>query len=279
MTSLCVVLLLANLGGSPKASETAVDSELELLRKAQTRFPMAGIEGPHAPRVREIVEKPILYRRGPLEVIPCPPGLLEWLVKNPDLVAEYWKELGAQVSEIETTEDGYIARDSDRLLITFHVLVEQPDLRVVYCLGEARRPPLPGSMKAELVIVQRYKYMTRPDGRHFVVQQLEGFAGARGPALKAIMKLAKPTSERLVDGCLQEMSVYFSVVSRLMEVRPKWAIATADRLAAARPSALGEYRALQEILRTVPDHPARERLTPAGLADFSVPLETSPTSK
>lgn len=236
------------------AGESAPNPELPIETDPSasvSKLPLEQFAGPHGARTKEILERPLVYRRGPIEVIACQPELLEYLVDHPAVAADYWKRLGLEVSEVESIPDGFRCRDGKRSSVSFHVVFASEELRVLYCIGEAKQPLLPAPLRAELVIVQRFRIARRADGRCYLVQQLEGFASAKGPALKAAMKLGKSVSQQVVDQCLQEMTIYFTVISRVMEIRPKWSLAGIAAIAGKRS---GEDLArLESILRSLPD--------------------------
>lgn len=224
---------------------------------ALKRIPLEQIAGPHRDRVVEILKKPLVFRQSRVQVFPINIDLLEWLVDHPAVVAEYWKQLGLEVSDVELLENGYCCRDGERAKVTFHVVIDSPELRMLYCIGEARHPLLPAPLVAELVMVQHYRVHRQTEGRSVIVQQMEGFATARGPALKLAMKLGKSTAQRAVDQCLEEMTIYFSVIGRIMEVRPEWSIGV---LAQARPKyPNADFARLETILRKLPDPDGRDR--------------------
>ena len=186
-------------------------------------------------RVLEIVQNPMVFRRGPLEILPCKPELLKWLVDHPQAAAEFWQHLGLEVSDVELIEDGYLCREGTRALVKFHVVLDTPDMRVLYCVGELKHLLWPQPLRAELVVVQRYKVTRGPEGSRILLQQLEGFASAKGPTVKFAMKLGKQTAQRVVDQSMQEMSIYFAAICRLIELRPGWSIEAAPRIQEKHP--------------------------------------------
>ena len=64
--------------------------------------------------------------------------------------------------------------------------------------------------------------------------------------MKAVMKLAKGTCERTVEGCLRDTAMYFSVLARLLELRPRWTRTTSERL--SRRFSAEEAASLQKLV-------------------------------
>ncbi len=185
-------------------------------------IPFDKIEGPFRERVIEILQKPVSWHAGRREMFPCHEKLLHWLIDHPDTVCEYWKQLGIFVTDIEPIEGGYLCKDQAGATVKFYVACSQPNLRVCYCIGEAPAGIIPFKMRAELVIVHQYKFQEFDGAGTYVVQQLDGYASATGPTLKLAMKLAPGHAEHMVNTCVQEMKLFFSVMCRLMQCRPEW---------------------------------------------------------
>lgn len=234
---------------APKASAEPSDHERSL-----ARLPLAALAGPHRERVVEILQQPVLYRRGPVEAFPCHPQLLEWLMNHPVAVAEFWRELGLLLSEIEPIDGGYQCREGNTALVKFYQVHSAPNLRIVYCAGEASRPPLPGKLRAEIVYVYRYHFARQPDGQYFVIQQIESFSTAPGATLKAVMKLTRAATNRLVDQSMQDMTIYFSLMCRVMQLRPRWTLEALPVVQAKLPD--DEWPVLSKILGEIVAQPA-----------------------
>lgn len=215
-----------------------------------TQLPTELFTGPHRDRAIEILNKPVTFLSGREEMFPCHQQLLEWLVAHPQSVGEYWKELGISITDVELCDGGYVCRDPSGTVVHFYVVCDQPNLRVCYCIGEAPAVLVPMKMRAELVIVHRFRFQEYPGAGTYVVQQLDGFASANGPTLKLAMKLAPGQAEQMVDACVREMKVFFSVMCRLMQLRPEWSL---EKLPQATHQLGAEDRQeLEGILRSLP---------------------------
>jgi hypothetical protein len=221
---------MAHMPDDPSTVENAPPPERMIVRPKREKktppdtstIPFDKIEGPHRDRVIEILQKPVSWHAGRREMFPCHEKLLHWLIDHPDTVCEYWKQLGIFVTDVEPIEGGYLCRDQAGATVHFYVACSEPNLRICYCIGEAPAGIIPFKMRAELVIVHRYQFQEFTGAGTYVVQQLDGFASATGPTLKLAMKLAPGHAEHMVNTCVQEMKLFFSVMCRLMQVRPEW---------------------------------------------------------
>lgn len=219
-----------------------------------SKIPFDKIEGPFRDRIIEILQKPVSWHAGRQEMFPCHEDLLHWLIDHPDTVCEYWKQMGIFVTDVEPIEGGYLCRDQAGATVKFYEACSQPNMRICYCIGEAPAGIIPFKMRAELVIVHEYRFQEFPGAGTYVVQRLDGFASATGPTLKLAMKLAPGHAEHMVDTCVQEMKLFFSVMCRLMQCRPEWSKQKLDVVAHTIPEP--DRKELESILASLPPAPA-----------------------
>lgn len=216
-----------------------------------SHIPFDKITGPHRDRIIEILRKPVSWTHGRDEMFPCDRPLLEWLVDHPDVAGEYWKQIGISITDVERLSDGgYICRDPSGTTVHFYQACDEPDLRVCYCIGESPAGVLPVKMRAELVIVHRFRFQEFQGAGTYVVQRLDGFATATGPALKLAMKLAPGQAEKMVETCVHEMKVFFCVMCRLIQVRPHWSLEKFPTVTEKIPES--ERVELEGILKALP---------------------------
>lgn len=215
-----------------------------------SQIPFDKIVGPHRDRVIEILQKPVSWSTGRQEMFPCDRSLLEWMIDHPQVAGEFWKKLGISITDVELIDGGYICRDPSGAKVTFHVACDEPNLRICYCIGEAPAGVIPVKMHAELVIVHQFDFKEFAGAGTYVVQRLDGFATATGPALKLAMKLAPGQAERMVESCVQEMKVFFSVMCRLIQLRPHWSLEQLPALAATMTTQQKDE--LEMILKALP---------------------------
>lgn len=261
-TGLC--LLVGVFGTCNCRAVEAPANSKEEMERARQRLPLDALAGPHRAAAREVLDHAVLYRRGSVEVFPCEPRLLDWLIEHPVTVAQLWRQLGIAVCPVETAADGFVCRHEDRAVIRFHTVFRGEQLRIVYCVAEVRRPLSRTPLVVQFVLVHRLRFSRQPNGQYYAIQQLEGFAAADGPTLQAVMKLGRAAWGTGLDRGLGELSVYFAAICRVLQHRPQWGLATLARLSDRVTQS--EVAELERLLRELP-HPATD-LLPAGFAEL-----------
>lgn len=233
-----------------------------------SELPIDKLKGSVRDRAIAILKSPQFYRKGPVELFPCEPKLLEWLFEHPCWVSEFWRQMGMPVGPVEMTKDGYICLE-ERGNARFHVLYRAPELRILYCKIESKPALCPITLAAEMVIVQRYKFSKNIDGNYYAMQQLEGYVSAPGKTVRMVMKLTKGTSEQIIDRSLSDLMVYFSLMCRVLQVRPEWAKTTIAKVKANKPA--GEAEELNQLVAVAASQsPVRELSRFTG-ADSTLP--------
>ena len=77
----------ANMPNRPSTSRSARE-------EAQREIPLASLQEPLRSKIQQIVTRPTIYRRMPIEVVPCDPDLYVFLVRYPEIVVNMWQLMG-----------------------------------------------------------------------------------------------------------------------------------------------------------------------------------------
>lgn len=190
--------------------------------KKPTEIPFDRIDPRYREIVRRVVRRPIVYRRSKAEVFPCSPRLLDALIDHPEVVNEYWRTLGVELLPIERNRDAFHVRQDEFAGVKFRVVHTDPQIRVILCEAEVRKPPL-FRLGGECVLIHHCKFMPSGEDDHLAAHQTECWVSADGPAVKTAMRLARGSVERAIDDGLEELMMYFSLLSRMIRARPEWA--------------------------------------------------------
>lgn len=233
-----LTLHLANARGEPmkSAKSSAAGSAATATTPANLlkmpkgwKLPEEVFQGEYGARARALLQRHVLYKRSSVEIFPCEPPVLEWLFDHPEIVSRYWHELSPEIPILQRMKDGFEFRQSAREQAEFHLLFQNAEMRIIYCTFESRQHPMPGTMRGEILLVHRYRFVRHPSGAYHAAHQMEGYVGIQGVALQTIARWTKTTCEDLLDRGLQELMMFFSVMSRLVHMRPHWALDTWER--------------------------------------------------
>ena len=90
----------------PNRASTSRASREEAIRE----LPFASLDEPVRTKIRNIVNNPTIYRRMPIEVVPCDPELYVFLVRYPEIVVNMWQLMG--VTKVNISRTGPYAYDT-----------------------------------------------------------------------------------------------------------------------------------------------------------------------
>ena len=149
-------------------AETPIDA-IRVTNIESASIPTHLFSGQFKDRAMQILRKPQFHRTGPEETIACDPGLYEWLLDHPIQVAEFWRQAGIDVGSVEEIEGGYFCKDAENGSCKFYTVYSSPEMRVAYCIGESKSSLVPFTLRAEMVLVQRYRFERYSDGKFRLV--------------------------------------------------------------------------------------------------------------
>src|SRR5438309_877938 len=92
----CTLLLCGGGRGQDTGQITLAPVTVTLAQK----IPLAEIPAPARDRIRQLMERPTLSARGPLEMFRGRMELYQWLLDHPDRGVVAWRRLGQKCSEI-----------------------------------------------------------------------------------------------------------------------------------------------------------------------------------
>ncbi len=72
--------------------------------EAIQQLPLQHLKEPLRSRIQQIAADPTIYRRLPIEVIPCDPELYIFLVRYPEVVVNMWQLMGVTNAVIRRTD-------------------------------------------------------------------------------------------------------------------------------------------------------------------------------
>jgi hypothetical protein len=231
-----MLALLAHAGtaGQGTAAEIPGPSTSdEARREATAAIPLARISPQLRPLVEEVVTDPSLYRRMPTSVVDCRPLMFTYLVENPEVLVEIWRQLGISKVQMERLDDTSFrvadnAGASGILTIAEHKCDDQAQNRLtLFVDGQYEGPPFQRPLQARTVLLLRSGSVVEENGRPFVAARLDAFVKFDRASLELVAKLAQPLLGTTADRNFTDTLTFVSNLSLTAERRPQ----AIDRLA------------------------------------------------
>ncbi len=171
--------------------------------------------------ILQIIKKPTLSARGPLDSFLCRPEHYHFFLDNPDRAVTAWRRLGAICVDISKVgKDKYAWEDEFGSKVTWEVICRGSGYRVWFARGKVRAARLLPLVPLRIVIVLRHKETESPRGYAVVQQQSEMFLKTNSRAIAAATRMLGQSTTRAAEGGLEQMQLFFSGLSRFLGSHP-----------------------------------------------------------
>ncbi|MFW6168880.1 MAG: hypothetical protein ACODAD_00220 [Planctomycetota bacterium] len=198
------------LGSKTNESSTSRASREEAIRE----IPLQSLEEPLQKRIKEVVLKPTLYRRLPVEVIPCEPELYLFLVRYPEVVVNMWQLMGVTEAVIKRTGPYvYEAQDGAGTVSEVQLVYGHRDQHVFLAEGHYEGPLLPRPITGRCVLLLTSAYSTDKQKRTYVSNRLDVFLQLDRVGVEVVAKTLHPLLGKTVDTNFSESARFVSQVS------------------------------------------------------------------
>jgi hypothetical protein len=212
------------MGLAPRVPQPAIAARLPFFgagaaaRNAVRAIPIDALQEPIRSRVKSIVLKPSIYRRMPVQVIPCDPELYVFLVRYPEVVVNMWQLMG--VTKVQVKRTGKYALDATDGMGTssrVELVYGTRDKHVLLAEGYYDGPLVRRRVNGRCVLLLSSVYSKDGNQRNYVSHHLDVFVQLDNVGLELIAKTLHPILGRTADSNFAESSGFIGQVSRVAE--------------------------------------------------------------
>jgi hypothetical protein len=165
-------------------------------------------------QVRQVLEQPTLYARGPAEIFLGRLDLYEWLLDHPDRAARGWQRLGAPCMDITDRGRGFFGwNDGQGSDVRWQTVQRGSRQRVWYAEGTLKPASFLAAVPIHAVVVLRYG--EAPDGskQPLLRHQADIFFQTDSKTAAVVMKMLGPSAPRLAEQCLTQLQTFFAALA------------------------------------------------------------------
>ncbi len=168
-----------------------------------------------ARQIQQVVSDPSIYRRLPVRAVECDPEMFTFLVRNPDVVAAIWEQMG--ITQLTLGRLGpYAFQSTDGLgtTCTFQLVCGSPQLHVYYGSGFYEGNMLKHRISGRSVLLLRSLQRTLRDGTPVIVNTLDVFVALDNGAVDLAAKTVSPLFVSAADENFITTSSFLGQLSR-----------------------------------------------------------------
>ena len=235
---LLVALLLAHFGGLPvklaaatfsaprflqrKADGTKASTGRSARADARDAIPLDQLQPQVQKAISEVVRKPTIYRRLPVQVTQCDQSMYVFLVRNPEVVVNIWDVMGITQIKLERTgEYSFRGKDGHGTSTDFELVYGDADRHLVYGEGTYDGPLLPKPVRGRCVLLLRSEFGQNGLAKDQVTSKLDVFVELDNVALDVVAKTIQPILGRIADTNFQQTASFLGRISRTAEQNPR----------------------------------------------------------
>jgi len=186
-----------------------------------------------------------IFRRMPIRVVPCDPGMYLFLVRHPDVVVNVWDVL--QLSELamsQTAPGQFAVTDNQGTDGHVEFLYQGSDMHIIYSEGKYDGPLTKKPLTGRSLVVLKTGYVREPDGRYYITSRLDAFVQVDHRGIELLTKTLHPLVGKVADVNFTQTVAFVGSLSKTAEVDPDGMQRLAGRLDKIDPQVAQQFATL-----------------------------------
>jgi len=251
--SLFVVLILAVV---TRAADPPSGSQQDLNRATTTvaarqdaidAIPTERLTPAGRARVAWVLENTSVFRRLPVRITVCDPGLYQFLVHHPDVVVNIWEQFGvSHLALRQMGPDTYQVTDDVGTSGTIQFLYRSRDTNVAYIDGQYTGRLLGHQVRGRGILVLKSGFVRNLEGKCYVTSRLDAFMNIEPGGAEFLTKTFQPLVGKVADQNFIQTADFLGSLSRTAEVNGRGMLRLAARLERIQPEVRQEFARLLE---------------------------------
>jgi hypothetical protein len=231
--------------------------------KAMREIPFASLQEPLRSKVQNIVSKPTIYRRMPIEVVPCDPELHVFLVRYPEIVVNMWQLMGVtKVTMKRTGLYAYDAQDGAGTVSQVELVYSTREKHLFLAEGYYEGPLLPRRVTGRCALLLQAAYSRNDAQLDYISNRLDVFVQLDNVGAELVAKTLHPLMGRTVDSNFAETIRFLGQVSHVAESNGSGMQRLVTRLTNVEPTVRTRFAQIattlnqRAIMRSMADSPS-----------------------
>ena len=194
-------------------------------------IPFKGLTPEARSRISAVVSKPTMYRRMPISVLDADPELLQFLIRQPEVVVNIWQLMG--ITKVSANRIGpYTLNATDGIGTQSKVelVYGTPDTHLIFCEGDYEGPLFRKPLRGRSVLLLKTGKSKAEDGGWKVSNRLDVFLQVDHLGVGALTKTFHPLMGKSADINFLESMKFLERLSQTAEKNGKGMERLAHRL-------------------------------------------------
>jgi hypothetical protein len=170
---------------------------------------------------KQMMDRPTVQARGPIDTFTCTPEQYYWLLDNPDRAVTAWRRLGAKCVSIQKRgpqKFGYM--DESGSDVTWETIHQAPGVRVWFAEGKVKASSVLPLVPVKALVILRSTEGKSIDGVVTVQHHAEVVIHTDSKAAATITRLMGNSAPKLAEQGLGQLQLFFSALSFYVDRHP-----------------------------------------------------------
>lgn len=191
-------------------------------------IPLNQIASQFREAVADVIRTSTLHRRGAVDTFPANPRVYLSLLNDPVLTLALWKDLGESPARLQQIgPDRYTGSDGTGASATWQYVLRSPNLHVMLCDLDYVSPRGAAKLNGRLVLIVRTAFFRQADGELWIKHDIDVYVKVDSRGWKALAVSLRPVVESILEDQVTEAGLFVSLMCRLVETYPDWALSVA----------------------------------------------------
>ena len=198
----------------------------------------------HRELVSEVIRDLTIHRKGSTDSFPCHSPVYLSLINEPAITLALWQDLATSPVQLRQLAPGrYQGSDGAGASATWEFVFRSPKMHVLYSTLDYTSPRGNARLQGRIVLIVRSGYYRESNGEPYVQHDIEAFVKVDSKGWKTLARTVRPILEKVLEDQVQEAGLFVSLMGRLVETYPNWAVQVAATKSLASPEAKQTFRA------------------------------------
>jgi len=169
-------------------------------------------------KLKDILQRPSLYRRLPTQRIVCDAEMHLFLLRHPEIIVNMWTMMGITNLDMDRTAPYQVrAADGKGTECDVELIYGTPNLHVAYGVGTYEGPVFRRKIKAHCVCIVRTEYSRNEKQEVVVTNMLDVFLQFDGLAAEILGKTVQPLITKAADHNFAEAMNFIERINEAAE--------------------------------------------------------------
>jgi hypothetical protein len=204
-------------------------SDAATRREAERSIPTRDLSTADRRKVSAVLSDVTIFRRMPVQVTSCDPKLHHFMITNPDVTVNVWRELGISALKVKRLGPGtFRAVAPDGSTTDFEFLYSDDETQLIYAVGSYQGPIFKTAVTGGALLLLKCGYIRETDGQYYATSRLDMFLRIDSLALGLFSKTVEPMIAKAAESNFVDCSNFLAQLSTACATRPQ----TIQKLAA-----------------------------------------------